>query len=174
MKNNKKNFKGCEHGLEKISLWFLLMIVMVSISGCGSEKGRKALQVENNAYFTQKIYDNVKEMRFYFGGSEQAEVVNDEEQMYEIFNFLAGLSEGDAGEEEQLWGFNSFEFIMKNGDIHSYMQSGKLVSHWLNRIEETDENYEEVRSKNEEKREEIYLDHEIAEELDALVRGTGE
>lgn len=152
----------------------LLIIVMIVISGCGSENGRKTLQAENNSYFTQEIYDNLKEMRFYFGGSETAEVVNDEEQMYEIFNFLAGLSESDTQEEEQLWGFNSFEFIMKNGDIHSYMQSGKNVTHWLNRIEETDENYEEVRWKNEEKREEIYLDHEIAEELDALVRGTGE
>ena len=151
-----------------VFLMFLIFIV-----GCGSERGRKNLQAENNSYFTQEIYDDLKEMRFYFGGREVAEVVCDEDQMYEIFNFLAGLSGSDAGEEEQLWGFNSFEFVMKNGDIHSYMQSGKSVSHWLNRTAETDENYEEAHSQNEEKREEFYLDHSITEELNELVRGNG-
>lgn len=148
-----------------------LVSVIVPLSGCGS--GRKALQAENNDYFTQEIYDDLKEMRFYFGGSEPAEVVNDEEQMYEIFNFLAGINQCDTGNEEQLWGFNIFEFVMENGDVHRYAESGKNMTHWLNYIYETEENYEEVGPINKKNEENFYLEHSIGTELDDIVHGTG-
>ena len=75
------------------------VFIMVFIVGCGSRSGRETLQAENNSYFIQEIYDGLKEMRFYLGGGEQAEVVTDEEQMYEIFNFLSGLTQCDTGNE---------------------------------------------------------------------------
>ena len=116
-------------------------------------------------------YDNMKEMRFYFGGGEQADVVTDEGQMYEIFNFLAGLTQCDTGNEELLWGVNEFEFEMKNGAVHTYTQSGKNISHCLTYVSEITESEKETASINEGRTELFYVDHGITEELDALVRG---
>lgn len=160
----------CMKSKGEIVILFLFTVIVL-LSGCGS--GRKALQAENNSYFTQEIYDNLKEMRFYFGGSEPAEVVNDEERMYEIFNFLASLAQCDTGNEEQLWGFNIFEFVMDNGDVHRYAESGKNMTHWLNYIYETEDNYEEAGPINKKKEEHFYIEQSIGTELDELVYGSG-
>ena len=157
----------------RVAAVLVLAFIMMFIAGRSSGSGREALQAENNSYFTQEIYDNLKEMRFYFGGGEQADVVTDEGQMYEIFNLLSGLSESDTGEEELLYGVDIFEFEIKNGDVHRYTEVGRNMTHCLNFIPETMDNYKEVVPINKKNTDFFYVDRDIALELNALVRGTG-
>ena len=62
---------------------------------------------------------------------------------------------------------------MNNGDVHTYVQSGKNISHCLTKISKIAESDKGVDLMNDGRIEIFYVDHGITEELDALVRGIG-